>query len=307
MSCEGGRRDLDDMTDRQGERQAAVLSQALPYMQAYEGKKIVIKYGGHAMGDADLGRAFARDIALLRQAGIKPIVIHGGGPQIGDMLERVGIKSRFRGGLRITDKPTVEIVEMVLAGSLNKKIVADMNAQGARAIGLSGKDGNMVTAVKARQSRKEKGGNLEKALDLGFVGEPAKIDPTVLERIIDSDLIPVIAPLALGKDGETYNINADTFAGAIASAMKADRLLFLTDVPGVMDGKGKLIRELTVKQARDLMKRGIVKGGMIPKTRTSIDALKKGVGGVAIVNGKTPHAVLLELFTQYGAGTLIVP
>ena len=290
-----------------GDVQARLLSEALPFMQAYSGTTVVIKYGGHAMGDAALGQAFARDVALLRQSGCEPIVVHGGGPQIGAMLEKVGIKSEFRGGLRVTDKATVEVVEMVLAGSLNKRIVADFNAEGARAVGLCGKDGNMVTVTKAKRTQRDPDSNIEQIIDLGFVGEPKKVDIAVLDMVAGSGLIPVIAPVALGEDGETYNVNADTFAGAIAGAMDAERLLFLTDVPGVLDKKGELIRELTVKEAKALIKDGTVSGGMIPKVETCIDALSQGVAGVVIVNGREPHAVLLELFTEHGAGTLIIP
>ena len=290
-----------------GETQAQLLSEALPFMQAYAGKTVVIKYGGHAMGDAALGQAFARDVALLRQSGVEPIVVHGGGPQIGAMLDKMGIQSEFKGGLRVTDKATVQIVEMVLAGSLNKRIVADFNAQGARAIGLCGKDGSMVTVTKAQKKVRDPDSNIEQILDLGFVGEPKSVDVAVLEMVASSGLIPIIAPVAPGEDGETYNVNADTFAGAIAGAMDAERLLFLTDVPGVLDKDGKLLRELTIAQARDLIADGTINGGMIPKVETCIDALEKGVEGVVIVNGKEAHAVLLELFTEHGAGTLIVP
>lgn len=289
-----------------GELQAALLSEALPYMQQYEGKAIVVKYGGHAMGDAALGQAFARDIALLKQSGVDPVVVHGGGPQIGAMLEKMGIKSEFRAGLRVTDRATVEIVEMVLAGSINKRVVADFNAQGARAIGLCGKDGNMMRVTKLRRTHRDPDSNIENIIDLGFVGEPKSVDATVLDMLAGSGLIPIIAPVAFGDDGETYNVNADTFAGAIAGALDAERLLFLTDVPGVLDKDGKLIEELTIKQARAMIADGTISGGMIPKVETCIDALELGVEAVVILNGKTPHAVLLELFTEHGAGTLIV-
>lgn len=293
-------------TEIDGDTQAALLSEALPFMQAYAGKTIVIKYGGHAMGDQALGRAFARDVALLRQSGVEPIVVHGGGPQIGAMLDKVGIESEFRGGLRVTDKATIEVVEMVLAGTLNKRIVADFNAEGAKAIGLCGKDGDMVRVVKAKRTQRDPDSNIEKIIDLGFVGEPKTIDVNVLDMVVHSGLIPIIAPVALGEDNETYNVNADTFAGAIAGAMDAERLLFLTDVPGVLDKAGNLMRELTIKQAQALIDDGTISGGMIPKVQTCIDALNRGVEGVVIVNGKAPHAVLLELFTEHGAGTLIV-
>ena len=290
-----------------GAVQASLLSEALPFMQAYAGKTVVIKYGGNAMGDAKLGKAFARDVALLAQSGVDPLVVHGGGPQIGSMLDKVGIKSEFKGGLRVTDRSTVEVVEMVLAGSLNKRIVADFNSEGARAIGLCGKDGNMVTVTKAKRTLRDPDSNIEQIIDLGFVGDPKEVDVEVLDMIVGSGLIPIIAPVALGEDGETYNVNADTFAGAIAGAMDAERLLFLTDVPGVLDKSGNLIRELTVKEAETLIKNGTVSGGMIPKVETCIAALDQGVEGVVIVNGKAPHAVLLELFTEHGAGTLIAP
>ncbi|MEE9374880.1 MAG: acetylglutamate kinase [Rhizobiaceae bacterium] len=290
----------------EGNLQALLLSEALPYMQAYAGKTVVIKYGGHAMGDKSLSKAFARDVALLRQSGVEPIVVHGGGPQIGSMLERMGIKSEFKDGMRVTDKATVEVVEMVLAGSINKGIVADFNSEGARAIGLCGKDGNLMKVTKMRRSQKNSDSNIEQIIDLGFVGEPKEIDITVLDMVAGSGLIPVIAPVAFDDDGQTYNVNADTFAGAVAGALDADRLLFLTDVPGVLDKNGKLIKELNIKQALALIKDGTISGGMIPKVETCIDAIKRGVEAVVIVNGKTPHAVLLELFTEHGAGTMIV-
>nr|WP_181708294.1 acetylglutamate kinase [Chthonobacter rhizosphaerae] len=284
---------------------ARIISEALPYMQRYDDKTIVVKYGGHAMGDEALSRAFARDIVLLKQSGMKPIVVHGGGPQIGAMLEKLGIKSEFKAGLRVTDKATVEIVEMVLAGSINKSIVAAINAEGGRAIGLCGKDGNMVVAEKATRTMRDPDSNIEKVLDLGFVGEPKTVNPAVLNMVVQDELIPVIAPVAPGEDGETYNVNADTFAGAIAGALGATRLLFLTDVPGVLDRQGRLIKELSVADARALIADGTISGGMIPKVETCIDALGRGVDGVVIVNGKTPHSVLLEIFTETGAGTLI--
>ncbi|MBI0000523.1 acetylglutamate kinase [Bartonella sp. W8122] len=289
------------------ERQAALLSAALPYMQKYENKTVVVKYGGHAMGDPELGHAFARDIALLKQSGINPIVVHGGGPQIAKLLAKMGIESKFEGGLRVTDSKTVEVVEMVLAGSINKEIVAMINAEGEWAIGLCGKDGNMVFAEKARKTVIDPDSNIERILDLGFVGEPVEVDRTLLDLLARSEMIPVIAPVAPGRDGNTYNINADVFAGAIAGALKAKRLLFLTDVPGVLDKAGKLYKELTVKQCEERMRDGTISGGMIPKVETCIQAINRGVEGVVILNGKTAHSVLLELFTERGAGTLIVP
>ncbi len=286
---------------------AQVISQALPYMLRYDDRKVVVKYGGNAMGDPELGKAFARDITLLRQSGVMPVVVHGGGPQIGSMLERLGIKSEFKSGLRVTDKATVEIVEMVLAGSINKEIVHAINSEGGKAVGLCGKDGNMVTAQKLMRTQRDPNSAIEEVIDLGFVGEPVHVDPTVLELVMKEELIPVVAPVAPGADGQTYNINADTFAGAVAGALNARRLLFLTDVPGVLDREGRLMKELTISQAKAMIEDGTISGGMIPKVETCIDALERGVEGVVILNGKVPHAVLLELFTDQGAGTLIRP
>ena len=293
------------MTDIDPHNRAHVIAQALPYMQRYDNKMVVVKYGGHAMGDPALGAAFARDITLLQQSGVNPIVVHGGGPQIGKMLTRLGIDSEFRAGLRVTDKPTIEIVEMVLAGSINKEIVQLINAEGGRAIGLCGKDGNLVTAKKLERTMVDPDSNIEKVVDLGFVGEPAEVNPTVLKLVLQAEIIPVIAPVAPGSDGSTYNVNADTFAGAIAGALNATRLLFLTDVPGVLDKDGKLIKQLTVAKARELIADGTISGGMIPKVETCIEALGRGVEGVVILDGKVEHAVLLELFTDRGVGTLI--
>ncbi len=287
-------------------RDAAILANALPYMQRYKGKQVVIKYGGHAMGDIELSKAFARDIALLKQSKLNPIIVHGGGPQIGRMLEKMGIKSEFVDGLRITDEKTIEIVEMVLAGSINKQIVAMINQQGEKAIGLCGKDGNMVVAKKTSKKIIDPNSNIEKIIDLGFVGEPDKIDCSVINMLASSEMIPVIAPVAAGNDGHTYNINADIFAGAIAGALKAKRLLFLTDVVGVLDRDNNLIPKLTIKRAKELIKDGTIHGGMIPKVQTCFEALENGVEGVVILNGKIEHAILIELFTEYGAGTLIV-
>jgi acetylglutamate kinase len=289
------------------ETQARVIAQALPYMQRYENKTVVIKYGGHAMGDPEFGRAFAQDVALLKQSGINPVVVHGGGPQIGAMLDRMGIQSTFEGGLRVTDRATVEIVEMVLAGSINKQIVEMINREGEWAIGLCGKDGNMVYAEKANKTVKDPDSNIERVLDLGFVGEPVEVDRTLIDLLARSEMIPVIAPVAPGRDGHTYNINADTFAGAIAGALDAERLLFLTDVPGVLDRNKTLIPQLTIAEARALIADGTISGGMIPKVETCIEALDRGVKAVVIVNGRVRHAVLLELMTNHGAGTLIVP
>ncbi|MEP0235964.1 acetylglutamate kinase [Roseibium sp.] len=295
------------MTSSDQHSRAHVIAQALPYMQRYDDRTVVVKYGGHAMGDPELGKAFARDITLLRQSGVHPVVVHGGGPQIGKMLTRLGIVSEFKAGLRVTDKATVEIVEMVLAGSINKEIVQSINAEGGRAVGLCGKDGNMVTAEKLRRTVIDPDSNIENVVDLGFVGEPADVNPTVLKLVLKEDLIPVVAPVAPGPEGETYNINADTFAGAVAGSLNAKRLLFLTDVPGVLDGEGNLIKQLTVAKARELIADGTISGGMIPKVETCIEALDQGVEGVVILDGKVPHAVLLELFTDRGVGTLIRP
>ena len=284
---------------------ARVLSEALPHMQRYDEEIVVVKYGGHAMGEEEMAKSFARDIVLMEQTAINPVVVHGGGPQIGEMLNRLGIKSEFAGGLRITDAATIEIVEMVLAGSINKQIVGFINGAGGKAVGLCGKDGNMVIARKATRSMIDPDSNIEKIIDLGFVGEPEKVDVTVLSQILGRDLIPVLAPLATSKDGVTYNVNADTFAGAIAGALKAKRLLLLTDVPGVLDKSKNLIHELTADEARRLIADGTISGGMIPKVETCLYALDQGVEGVVILDGRVPHAVLLELLTDHGAGTLM--
>jgi acetylglutamate kinase len=278
--------------------QARILMQALPHMLRYDEAIVVVKYGGHAMGADTVARDFSRDMVLLEQSGVNPVVVHGGGPQIGAMLDKLGIKSRFSNGLRVTDKATMEIVEMVLAGYINKQIVGFINAEGGRAIGLCGKDGRMVTAEKL--ARSDGGG-----VDLGFVGEPAKVDATVLDQVLGRELIPVLAPIAQGLDGETYNINADTFAGAIAGALGAKRLIFLTDVPGVLDKNKKLIEQLKVSDIPTLIAEGVITGGMIPKVETCMYAIERGVEGVVILDGKLPHAVLIELLTDHGAGTLI--
>ena len=284
---------------------AEVIAEALPFMQRYDQEVIVIKYGGHAMGNRAAAEDFAEDVVLLELQGVKPIVVHGGGPQIGRLLDKLGIKSEFQGGLRVTDAATVEIVEMVLAGSINKQIVGWISAEGGKAIGLCGKDGGMVTAKKVTRTMRDPDSHIEKEIDLGFVGDPHKVDRTVLDAVLKAELIPVLAPVAIGEDGQTYNVNADTFAGAIAGAMKAKRLLLLTDVPGVLDKDKKLIPQLTVEECRKLIADGTVTGGMIPKIETCIYAIEQGVEGVVILDGKVPHAVLLELLTEHGAGTLI--
>jgi len=284
---------------------ARTLSEALPFFRQHAGETFVIKYGGHAMGDASLAVLFARDVVLLRQVGINPVVVHGGGPQIGQMLERLKIKSEFIDGLRVTDQETVEIVEMVLAGSINKQIVAAINQAGGFAVGLSGKDGNLMRARKLRRTTIDPDSAIEQVLDLGFVGEPAEVNPHVLEHFHESDIIPVIAPTAFGPSGETFNINADTAAGAIGGACGATRLIFLTDVAGVLDKQGNLIPDMTAAQARALIADGTISGGMIPKVETCLEAVAQGVEAAVILDGRVPHAMLLELFTPHGAGTLI--
>jgi acetylglutamate kinase len=286
-------------------QQARILAEALPYMQRYDDAVVVVKYGGHAIGEEQMARDFARDIVLLEQTAINPVVVHGGGPQIEAMLRKVGVQSQFAAGLRVTDKKTLEVVEMVLAGAINKQMVGYINEAGGKAVGLCGKDGNMVVARKLTRTVVDPDSEIEKVIDLGFVGEPETVDTTVLTQILGRELIPVLAPVAAAANGGTYNVNADTFAGAIAGALKAKRFLLLTDVPGVLDKSKNLIKELSVDEARRLIADGTVSGGMIPKVETCIDALERGVEGVVIVDGKVPHAVLLELFTELGAGTLI--
>lgn len=284
---------------------ARVLIEALPHMQHYDEEIVVVKYGGHAMGEEAGAKSFARDIVLLEQTAINPVVVHGGGPQIGGMLKRLGIKSEFAAGLRITDAATIEVVEMVLAGSINKQIVGYINEAGGKAVGLCGKDGNMVTARKVSRTVVDPGSAIEQIVDLGFVGEPEKVDTSVLDQILGKDLIPVLAPVATSAEGGTYNVNADTFAGAVAGALRAKRLLLLTDVPGVLDKSKQLIKDLSIEDARRLIADGTITGGMIPKVETCIYALEAGVEGVVILDGKVEHAVLLELLTDHGAGTLI--
>jgi acetylglutamate kinase len=284
---------------------ADVLSEALPYMRRFAGKTFVIKYGGHAMGDDSLGNVFARDVVLLKQVGINPVVVHGGGPQIGKMLERLKIKSEFVDGLRVTDAATVEIVEMVLAGNINKAIVAAINAAGGTAVGLSGKDGNLIQARKLTRTQVDPDSHIERVLDLGFVGEPETINPQVLSVFARSDIIPVIAPTGSGPNGATYNINADTVAGAVAAALGATRLLLLTDVAGVLDGKKQLIPQLSIDDAQRLIREGVISGGMIPKIETCLSAVIQGVEAAVILDGRVPHALLLEIFTSGGAGTLV--
>ena len=283
---------------------ARVLVEALPYILAYDNKTIVVKYGGHAMGQG-VPTEFAQDVVLMKQTGMNPVVVHGGGPQIGAMLKRLNIASSFVDGLRVTDAPTMEVVEMVLSGTINKQIVAGINAAGGRAVGVSGKDGNMVLAKKAMKTKTDPKTGGRVPVDLGFVGEPERVDAEVLRMILNSDLIPVVAPIGVGHKGETYNINADTVAGAVAGAIAAERLVLLTDVEGVLDREGKVISHLTVAQARALIADGTIHGGMIPKVETAIDAVEQGVNAAVILDGRIPHVLLLELFTEHGAGTLI--
>jgi acetylglutamate kinase len=284
--------------------QARILAEALPHMQRYDRQTVVVKYGGHAMGDPALAAAFAQDIVLLKQAGVKPIVVHGGGPQIAGMLKRLQLKSEFVQGLRVTDKPTVEVVEMVLAGLINKDIVTAINRQGGKAVGISGKDANLMIARKITQMPDPQS-NLMRAVDIGYVGDPAEVNPHIVDVISASDLIPVIAPVAISREGETLNINADTFASALAARMKAKRLLLLTDVVGVLDKGNTLITQLSIEEARALIREGTISGGMIPKIEGCIEVVEAGVEAVVVLDGRVPHCVLLELFTQHGVGTLV--
>ena len=285
--------------------QAKMLSQALPFMKRYSDKTVVIKYGGHAMGDLELAKLFARDIVLLRQVGLYPIIVHGGGPQIGAMLKRLNVKSEFIDGLRVTDEETMKIAEMVLAGSINKEIVSTINEAGGRAAGLCGKDSNLIKAKKLVRTKRDESSNIERVLDLGLVGEPDVIDPHILKCFEHSDITPVIAPIGSGPNGETFNINADTAAGAIASALGAKRLIMLTDVSGVLDKNGKLILEMSADEARTAMADGTISGGMIPKVETCLDAVDQGVEAAVISDGRIPHGILVEFFTPGGAGTMI--
>jgi acetylglutamate kinase len=283
------------------------LTAALPYLKRYDDQIVVVKYGGHAMGEEETALRFGRDIALLEQVGVNPVVVHGGGPQINAMLSRLGVKSTFVQGLRVTDQQMVEVVEMVLAGTVNKQVAESITRAGALAVGISGKDGGLIRARKATRTIKDPGSNIEQVLDLGLVGEPESIDTKVLKLLIGADIVPVIAPVGVGVDGQTYNINADTVAGAVAGALAAERMLMLTDVPGVMDADKKFITEMTVAEARAGIAAGWIAGGMIPKVETCIYAVEQGVKGAVILDGRVPHAVLRELFTVGGAGTLIKP
>ncbi|MBM3733046.1 MAG: acetylglutamate kinase [Acidimicrobiia bacterium] len=284
---------------------AAVLHEALPFIRRYAGKTFVIKYGGHAMGEERLAHLFARDIVLLRQVGIRPVVVHGGGPQIGDMLKRLKIESTFVDGLRVTDRATMDVAEMVLSGLVNKQIVQAINDAGGFAVGLSGKDGHLVRAERVKRVKRDPGSKKIRTLDLGLVGEPKEITPHILRSFEQSDIIPVIAPIGFGANGETLNINADTVAGAIAAAIGAVRLFMLTDVKGVLGRDKSLIPEMTAKDVRAAIKDGTISGGMIPKVETCLAAVEGGVEGAVVLDGRVPHVVLLELFTERGAGTLI--
>ncbi|VAV89840.1 Acetylglutamate kinase [hydrothermal vent metagenome] len=286
-------------------KKASILSEALPYMRRYSGRTIVIKYGGHAMGDEDLALSFAHDVVLMKQVGMNPIVVHGGGPQIGRMLDRLKIESSFVDGLRVTDKATVEVVEMVLSGSINKSIVGAINSVGGHAVGLSGKDNNLVVAEALRRTKKDPDSQIEQILDLGFVGYPKHVNADFLKMFKSTNIIPVIAPIGLGEKGETYNINADTMAGALAGAVKAERLLLLTDVAGVIGSDKQLLSDMTEIQTQKLIADGTIHGGMIPKVNTCLQAVDHGVGGAVIIDGRVEHALLLELFTEHGVGTLI--
>jgi len=298
-------------TEEPGWATAKTLAEALPYIQIYDRETVVIKYGGHAMGDEAVAKLFAADAVLLKLLGVHPVVVHGGGPQISAMLEKAGVKSTFIDGLRVTDAATMEVAEMVLSGAINKEIVHWINRAGreadVRGVGLSGKDAWLITVEKTKKTKKDPDSNIEHIVDLGFVGEPKKVDPKIVEALIyaDEDYIPVIAPIGVSVEGETYNINADTVAGALAGSLKAKRMLLLTDVAGVLDANGELIRQLTVAEAKRAIADGVATGGMIPKLETAIEAVTSGVEAVVILDGRRPHAMLTELFTEHGAGTLV--
>jgi len=284
---------------------AETLVEALPYLQRYAGKTFVVKYGGHAMGDPEAARQFAEDVVLLKAVGINPVVVHGGGPQIGAMLKKLGVESKFIDGLRVTDKATAEVAEMVLSGAINKELVGWIAGAGGKALGISGKDGGLVIASKVQRTAKDPDSQIEQAIDLGFVGEPQSVDTTLIETASAAGMIPVIAPIAPGQDGETYNINADTMAGALAAALGAARLFLLTDVPGVLDKGGKLMTDLTPTDIARLQADGTISGGMIPKLETCVHAVEAGCEAAVVLDGRVPHAMLLEVFTSRGAGTLI--
>ena len=291
--------------DQSALAKAEVLTEALPYMQRYAGATFLIKYGGHAMGDAQAARDFADDVVLMKAVGINPIVVHGGGPQIGAMLKKLGVESSFVDGLRVTDAETAKIAEMVLSGAINKEIVAWIAAAGGKAVGISGKDGGFVLAEKVERTTRDPESNIERVVDLGFVGEPKTVDRTILDTISAAGMIPVVAPIGVGADGHTYNINADTMAGAVAAALSADRLFLLTDVSGVLDKDGALLTDLDPAKIIALRANGTITGGMIPKLETCITAVEAGVDAAVILDGRVPHAMLVEIFTKSGAGTLV--
>ena len=284
---------------------AETLTEALPYMQRYAGQTFVVKYGGHAMGDAEAARDFAADIVLLKAVGINPVVIHGGGPQIGAMLKKLGVESSFVDGLRVTDAETAKIAEMVLSGAINKELVSWISQAGGKAVGISGKDGGFVTAEKIERTTRDPDSNIERVVDLGFVGEPKSVDRSVIDTISGAGMIPVVAPIGVGTDGHTYNINADTMAGAVAAALGAARLFLLTDVPGVLNKAGDLLADLDPAQIAELRADGTISGGMIPKLETCVSAVEAGVDAAVILDGRIPHALLVEIFTREGAGTLV--
>jgi acetylglutamate kinase len=302
---------LTDVAEEAGWATAKTLAEALPYIQIYDRETVVIKYGGHAMGQEQVAKLFAADAVLLKLLGVHPVVVHGGGPQISRMLDKAGVKSTFVDGLRVTDEATMEVAEMVLSGAINKEIANWITLAGAeadvRGVGLSGKDARMITAEKVTRTRKDPDSNIEQVVDLGFVGEPTKVDPHIIQALLTSetDYIPVIAPIGVSEQGQTFNINADTVAGALAGALKAKRMLMLTDIAGVLDGEGKLIRQMTIAEARGLIESGVASGGMIPKLENAIHAVENGVEAVVILDGRRPHAMLVELFSEHGAGTLI--
>ncbi len=295
---------MPDTSEVSAHVQARILAEALPNMLRYDEETVVIKFGGHAMGDDELAKAFAQDVVYLKQSGVNPIVVHGGGPQIAAMLKKLEIKSEFVQGLRVTDKPTVEVVEMVLAGAINKEIVSAINSQGGKAVGICGKDANLMIARRVTELPDPES-NLMKAVDIGYVGDPLEVNPHIVDVISKSDLIPVIAPIGISREGDTLNINADTFASALAARMRAKRLLLLTDVEGVLDKSGELIGALDIETARGLIRDGTITGGMIPKIEGCIEVVEAGVEAVVIINGRVPHSVLLELLTDHGAGTLV--
>ena len=302
---------MTDQTQERGWATARTLAEALPFIQIYDRETVVIKYGGHAMGEEEVARLFAADAVLLKLLGVHPVVVHGGGPQISAMLERAGVKSTFIDGLRVTDAPTMEVAEMVLSGAINKEIANWITLAGreadVRGVGLSGKDARLITVEKATRTKKDPTSRIEEVIDLGFVGEPTHVDPQIIEALLyaEHDYVPVVAPIGVAEDGQTYNINADTVAGALAGALKAKRMLLLTDVAGVLDANGELVRQMTVAEARAAIDDGVATGGMIPKLETAIAAVEAGVEAVVILDGRRPHAMLVELFTEHGAGTLV--